>query len=161
MSRNRVIITLLAIFLIAGVISLAAAAQTGADDQKQSADPHLIKKIDPKAPMSEPIGGTPGQGTSNYVSWSGYAKIGGGYTYIYGTTGYQYLYVSEVYGGDSGFAGYYRCYPTTSFSSGHATQSLYEVGVDNFLHNHWVYMYVNSNGYIYDIDLTPYTYGTL
>jgi hypothetical protein len=162
MSRNRVIITLLAIFLIAGMVSLAAAA-----DDKEKAP---IKTFKPTDPMTGPAGGVAKQGAnqeansgvSTYTSWSGYAKIGGGYSYVYSTTGYQYLYVSGVYGtSDTGYNGYYRVYPSTYISASNAAQTMYETGLQSNFFSHWVYIAINSNGYVYEVDFTPYTYGTL
>lgn len=169
MSKNRVIITLLAIFLIAGIVSLAAAnndAAAGNNDAAAGkvADNPSVQHIDIKAGLVGPSSGVKSADPSiqTYRSWNGYAQIGTTYSYVSGTTGYNYVYVSKVYGTtDTGYNGYYRVYPSTSISANTCASDMYRSAVDCMLNNHWVYIYINSNGYVYDIDVTPYTYGTL
>lgn len=151
MSKNRVIITLLAVSLIAGMALLVAAEADKPSDplpvfDENTAPPKLTVDLDGVAKRN----------------WENFAQIGGGYNSVSNNTGETYIYVRKVYGAtDASYNGYYKLIPSTSVSASNSQEMMYLTAIECMLHNHWVYMKVDSDAYVYELHATPYVIGDL
>ena len=154
MSKNRVIITLLAIFLIAGMTLLVAAE---ADKPNEEAnDPLPVVEMTVRPALTVDLDGVARK------NWENFAQIGGGYNSVSNDDGYDYIYVSKVYGTtDASYNGYYKVIPSTSISASNSQEMMYLTAIECMLHNHWVYMKVDSEAYVYELHATPYIIGDL
>lgn len=153
MSKNRVIITLLAISLIAGMALLVTAE---ADEPNEEANDPVVQEITVRPTLTVDLDGVARR------NWENFAQIGGGYNSISNETGETYIYVHKVYGTtDASYNGYYKLIPSTSVSASNSQEMMYMTAIECMLHNHWVYMKVDSDAYVYELHATPYAIGDL